>query len=80
MYRTLKILANTIGKPSAAFQALKDQAGWFKAFILIALVSIGTAWAVLPFPQQVEHAKMLEPVWMRLRFNKVKQWQNYLVL
>lgn len=60
MYRTLKVLANIIGKPSAAFRMLKDQPGWFKAFIVIALVSIGTAWAVLPFSQQVEHAKMLE--------------------
>ena len=60
MYRTLKILANIIGKPSAAFQALKDQADWFKAFIIIALVTIGIAWAVLPFSQQVEHTKMLE--------------------
>ena len=60
MYRTLKILANIIGKPSAAFRMLQDQPDWFKAFIIIALVSIGTAWAVLPFSQQVGHAKMLE--------------------
>ena len=60
MYRTLKILANIIGKPSAAFRVLKDQPDWFKAFIIIALVSIGIAWAVLPFSQQVGHAKMLE--------------------
>ena len=60
MHRTLKILANIIGKPSAAFRVLKDQPDWFKAFIIIALVSIGTAWAVVPFSQQVGHAKMLE--------------------
>ena len=60
MYRTLKILANIIGKPNAAFRVLTDQADWVKAFIIIALVSIGIAWAVLPFSQQVGHAKMLE--------------------
>lgn len=58
MSRTLKILANIIGKPSAAFRTLKDQPDGFKAFIIIALVSIGIAWAVLPFSQQI---KMLEP-------------------
>lgn len=58
MYRTLKIFANIIGKPSAAFRVLKDQPDGFKAFIIIALVSIGIAWAVLPFSQQI---KMLEP-------------------
>lgn len=60
MYQTLKILANIIGKPKAAFRVLKDQPDWFKTFIIIALVSIGIAWAVLPFSQQVGHAKMLE--------------------
>lgn len=57
MYRTLKIFANIIGKPSAAFRALKDQPNGFKAFIIIAVVSMGIAWAVLPFSQQI---KMLE--------------------
>ena len=58
MYRTLKIFANIIGKPSAAFRALKDQPNGFKAFIIIAVVSMGIAWAVLPFSQQI---KMLAP-------------------
>ncbi|MDE0012767.1 MAG: YIP1 family protein [Candidatus Poribacteria bacterium] len=60
MRRTLKIIGDIIAEPSAAFRVLKDQPSWFMIFVIIALVSIGIAWAILPFSEQIAHTKMLE--------------------
>ncbi len=60
MKRTLRIIGNIFGAPSKAFTALKEQPSWFTGFITIAVVSIGIAWAILPFSEQMGHTKMLE--------------------
>lgn len=60
MKRTLRIIGNIFGAPSEAFTALKEQPSWFTGFIIIAVVSIGIAWAILPFSEQMAHTKMLE--------------------
>ena len=60
MNQTLKIIADIIGEPSTAFRVLKNKPNWRAVCIIIALVSIGIAWAVLPFSKQIAHAKMLE--------------------
>ena len=60
MKRTLQIIGNIFGAPSEAFTELKEQPSWFTVFIIIAVVSIGIAWAVLPFSEQMVRAKMLE--------------------
>lgn len=60
MKRKLQIIGNIFGAPSEAFTALKEQSNWFTVFIIIAVVSIGIAWAILPFSEQMAHTKMLE--------------------
>ena len=60
MKRTLRIIGNIFGAPSEAFTALKEQSNWFTVFIIIAVVSIGIAWAILPFSEQMVRTKMLE--------------------
>lgn len=60
MKRKLQIIGNIFGAPSEAFTALKEQSNWFTVFIIIAVVSIGIAWAILPFSEQIAHAKMLD--------------------
>lgn len=60
MKRTLKVLGDIIGEPSAAFRVLKSQPSWLTVSVIIALVSIGVAWAILPFSQQSDHVKTLE--------------------
>ena len=60
MNRTLRIIGDIISDPRAAFRALKEQPNWFAVFVIIAFVSIGIGWAVLPFSKQIAHAKMLE--------------------
>ena len=60
MKRKLQIIGNIFGAPSEAFTALKEQSNWFTVFIIIAVVSIGIAWAILPFSEQMARTKMLE--------------------
>lgn len=60
MKRTLQIIGNIFGAPSEAFTELKERPSWFTVFIIIAVVSIGIAWAVLPFSEQMVRVKMLE--------------------
>ena len=60
MKRTLRIIGNIFGAPSEAFTEIKKQPSWFTVFVVIAIVSIGTAWAILPFSEQMARAKMLE--------------------
>lgn len=60
MKRKLQIIGNIFGAPSEAFTALKEQPSWFMGFIIIAVVSIGIAWAILPFAEQMARTKMLE--------------------
>ena len=60
MKRTLWIIGDIFGAPSEAFTEIKNQSSWFTVFVIIAVVSIGVAWAVLPFSEQMASAKMLE--------------------
>ena len=60
MKRTLRIIGDIFGAPSEAFTEIKKQPSWFTAFVIIAVVSIGIAWAILPFSEQMARAKMLE--------------------
>ena len=60
MNRTLKIIGDIISEPNAAFRVLKNHPNWGTVCVIIALVSIGIAWAVLPFSKQISHTKMLE--------------------
>lgn len=60
MNQTLKIIADIFGEPKAAFRVLKNQPNWGRVCLIIALVSIGIAWAVLPFSKQIAYPKMLE--------------------
>ena len=60
MKRKLQIIGNIFGAPSEAFTALKEQSNWFTVFIIIAVVSIGIAWAILPFSEQVNSTHTLK--------------------
>lgn len=60
MKRTLRIIGNIFGAPSEAFTELKARPSWFTVFIIIAVVSIGIAWAILPFSEQMARTQMLE--------------------
>ncbi len=60
MKRTLRMMGDIIAEPKAAFQALKEQPSWLGVFLIIAVVSIGVEWAIMPFSEQIAHVKMLE--------------------
>ena len=60
MKRTLKIIGDIFGAPSEAFAEIKKQPNWGTVFVITALVSIGIAWAISPFSQQISHVKILE--------------------
>lgn len=60
MKRTLKIIGDIFGAPSEAFAKIKKQPNWGTVFVITALVSIGIAWAISPFSQQISHVKILE--------------------
>ena len=59
MVAALKILIDIFGEPSTGFKALKTHPKWLTAFVIICLVSIGVAWAMMPFSQQIVHAKII---------------------
>ena len=59
MIAALTILIDVFGEPSAAFKALKNRPRWLVVFVVISLIAIGSAWAILPFTQEIAHAKML---------------------
>ena len=60
MKRTLQIIGNIFGAPREAFMEIKARPSWLTVFIIIAAVSIGVAWAILPFTEQMVRAQMLE--------------------
>ena len=60
MKREFQIIGNIFGAPSEAFVEIKKQPSWVTVLVIIAVVSIGIAWAVLPFSEQMARAKMLE--------------------
>lgn len=60
MKRTLKSIGDIFGAPSEAFAEIKKQPNWGTVFVITALVSIGIAWAISPFSQQISHVKILE--------------------
>ena len=60
MKHTFQIIANILGEPRAAFQALREQPNFFMVWVIIAFASIGIAWAVLPFSEHIGQAIMLE--------------------
>lgn len=57
---TLRIIGDIIAAPSEAFTEIKARPSWFTIFVIIAVASIGIAWAVLPFTEQMARAQLQE--------------------
>ena len=60
MKNSLQNIADILAEPSAAFARLKSEPKWLLAMVIFCLFSIGIAWAMFSFTEQIMHQKMTE--------------------
>ena len=60
MKNSLQNIADILAEPSAAFTRLKSEPKWLLAMVIFCLFSIGIAWAMFSFIEQIMHQKMTE--------------------
>ena len=60
MKNSLQNIADILAEPSAAFARLKSEPKWVLAIVIFCLFSIGIAWAMFSFTEQIMHQKMTE--------------------
>ena len=60
MENSLQNIADILAEPSAAFARLKSEPKWLLAMVIFCLFSIGIAWAMFSFTEQIMHQKMTE--------------------
>ncbi len=60
MKNSLQNIADILAEPSAAFIRLKSEPKWLLAMVIFCLFSIGIAWAMFSFIEQIMHQKMTE--------------------
>ena len=51
-------IADILAEPSAAFTRLKSEPKWLLAMVIFCLFSVGIAWAMLPFTEQIMYQAM----------------------
>ena len=60
MKDSLQNIVDILAEPSAAFARLKSEPKWLLAMVIFCLFSIGIAWAMFPFTEQIMHQTMTE--------------------
>ena len=60
MKASLQNIVDILAEPSAAFARLKSEPKWLLAMVIFCLFSVGIAWAMLPFTEQIMHQAMME--------------------
>ena len=58
MKASLQNIADILAEPSAAFTRLKSEPKWLLAMVIFCLFSVGIAWAMLPFTEQIMYQAM----------------------
>ena len=60
MKDSLQNIADILAEPSAAFARLKSEPKWLLAMVIFCLFSVGIAWAMFSFAEQIMHQTMTE--------------------
>ena len=60
MKDSLQNIADILAEPSAAFVRLKSEPKWLLAMVIFCLFSVGIAWAMFSFTEQIMHETMTE--------------------
>ena len=60
MKNSLQNIADILAEPSAAFARLKSEPKWLLAMVIFCLFSIGIAFAMFSFTEQIMHQTMPE--------------------
>ena len=60
MKDSLQNIVDILAEPSAAFARLKSEPKWLLAMVIFCLFSVGIAWVMFPFTEQIIHQQMVE--------------------
>ena len=60
MKDSLQNIVDILAEPSAAFARLKSEPKWLLAMVIFCLSSVGIAWVMFPFTEQIIHQQMVE--------------------